>query len=322
MNSTALRPGTVMEIGLLALLYFITARLGQLLAIPPGNITPVWIPSGLILAAVLVRGYRIWPGIFLGALAGNVWAYFSLDSAGAVLRCLLAGTANGIGDTLGAVGAAYLITRTTRDRDPLARGADVMKFLVFGGILGSGVSALFGVTALSLAGFVPWHNYSVSLATWWTGDGVGVLLITPLLLAWRRGWRGDCFGWEELLFALLLPTAGLGSLLLFPGVPSLVILPLLLWAAFRFGRRILLAGFVATAAMVIVMTALGSGPFADGSVRGGLLHLQLFLALITAPMLMLCGARVESARARRQKSSEPGLNSASWKQKLRRHRRS
>ena len=83
----------VAEIGLLAVLYFVTARIGQLLAIPPGNITPVWIPSGLILAAVLVRGDRVWPGIFLGAFAGNVWAYFSPASTGTLLRCLLAGGA-------------------------------------------------------------------------------------------------------------------------------------------------------------------------------------------------------------------------------------
>jgi len=109
-------------------------------SIPPGNITPVWIPSGIILAAVLIRGYRVWPGIFLGAFAGNVWAYFSSESLGAVLRCLLAGTANGIGDTLCAVGGAYLITRTTRGRDPFGRTTAAIKFIILGALLASGVS--------------------------------------------------------------------------------------------------------------------------------------------------------------------------------------
>jgi len=213
------RPGglkLLAEIGVLALVYFVTARLGQLLAIPPGNITPVWIPSGIILAAVLARGYRVWPGIFLGAFAGNVWAYFSTESVGAMLRCLLAGTANGIGDTLCAVGGAYLITRTTGGRDLFGQATDVIRFIIFGGILGPGVSALFGVTALSLVGFVPWHNYASSLATWWTGDGVGILIFTPMLLAWRAGWRGCRFGREELLFMLLVPTAIFSSWALVP----------------------------------------------------------------------------------------------------------
>ena len=298
MNSFSARTRNLAEIGLLAGLYFVTARLGQLLAIPPGNVTPVWIPSGIILVAVLVRGYRVWPGIFIGAFAGNVWAYFSSDSVGAVLRCLFAGTANGLGDTLGAVLGAYLIIRTTHGRDPLGRAADVMKLIVFGAVLGAGLSALFGVTALSLAGFVSWHDYVFSFATWWTGDGVGVLVIAPLLLAWREGWRGCRCGREELLFAVLLPTASLGSLQLFPEVPGLVILPLLLWAVFRFERRVLTAGIVMAAALVVVMAALGLSPFAGSNVPDGLMHLQLFLTLITVPMLVLCGALAESARAR------------------------
>ena len=50
------------------MLYFGMAKLGQLLALPAGNITPVWIASRIILATVLLRGHYIWPGILLGAL--------------------------------------------------------------------------------------------------------------------------------------------------------------------------------------------------------------------------------------------------------------
>gem|GEM_PF-5060240 len=283
---------------MLALLYFGTARLGQLLAMPPGNITPVWIPSGIILAAVLLRGYRVWPGIFLGAFAGNVWAYFTTASGGALLRCVLAGTANGAGDTLGAVVSAYLITKATGGRDPLGRAADVVKFIAYGGILGAGISAVCGVTALGLAGLVPWHNYVTALTTWWTGDGVGVLVVAPLLLAWRAGWRGCRFGREEALFMLVLPAASLVSLLLFPGVPGLIILPLLLWAVFRFDRRVLLAGIAVEAALVTVMAAMGYGPFVRESMNHGLVQLQLFLTLMTVPILVLCGALTENARVR------------------------
>lgn len=292
--------GLLAEIGILAALYAATARLGQLLAIPPGNITPVWIPSGIILAAVLARGYRVWPGIFLGAFAGNVWAYFSSESIGALFRCLLAGTANGIGDTLCAVGGACLLTRTTGGRNPFDRAPDVIKFIAYGCLLGSGVSALFGVTALGMAGLVPWERYLRSLATWFTGDAVGILVITPMLLAWRAGWRGFRFGREELIFALLLPTASLGSLLLFPGVPGLVILPLLLWASFRFDRRVVFTAFFAEAGVIIAIACLGGGPFAAGKPGSAMLQLQLFLMLMTVPMLVLSGALAESARVREQ----------------------
>jgi PAS domain S-box-containing protein len=294
----ARRAKALVEIGVVALLYVATARLGQLLAIPPGNITPVWIPSGIILAAVLIRGYRVWPGIFLGAFAGNVWAYFSAVSVGTVSRSLFAGTANGLGDTLGAVVGAYLITRATAGRDPLARAADVVTLILCGGVVGAGLSALCGVTALTLAGFVPWPRYASSLATWWVGDAVGVLLFAPLLLAWREGWRGCRLGREEWLFAVLLPTAGIGSLLLFPGVPGLAILPLLMWAVLRFDRRVTFAGIAVTAAIVTVLTVLGLGPFVGGNLHDGLLHLQLFLALVAVSELVLSGAIAENVQGR------------------------
>ncbi len=99
----------VIEIGAVAAAYYATARLGQLVAIPPGNITAVWLPSGIMLAAVLIRGYHVWPGIWLGAFIGNVWSYFDPTSVASVAACLFSGAANGTGDSLCSVGGAYLI---------------------------------------------------------------------------------------------------------------------------------------------------------------------------------------------------------------------
>lgn len=282
------------------MLYFVTARLGQLLALPPGNITPVWIPSGIILMAVLVRGNRIWPGIFLGAFAGNIWAYFNTASFDAVLRCLAAGTANGIGDTLGAVGGAYLINRTTGGRNLFDSARNVANFLLYGAGLGSAVSALCGVTALSLTGFIPWPNYSTALVTWWTGDGVGVILLTPLLLAWRSGWRNCRFGWEELAFAVGLIPVSYTVLRLVPDVPGLVILPAFLWVIFRFDRRVALTMLFLEAAAVIGLTAAGQGPFMVGNMNSSLMGLQFFLALLLIPSLVLSGALAEVAQVHAQ----------------------
>ena len=298
---TESRQTIVAEIIGLALLYFAAARVGQLLALPPGNVTPVWIPSGIILAAVLWRGHRIWPGIFLGAFAGNVWAYFQTDSVSAVLRCLAAGTANGIGDTLGAVGGAYLITRTTGSQNPFDTVRNVLRFLFYGVVLGSAVSAICGVTALSLTGFVPWPHYGNALVTWWTGDGVGILLLTPLLWAWQTGgWRNCRFGWEELLFAVGLIPVSFTALAWVPDVPGLVILPAFLWVIFRFDRRVAFSLLFLEAAAVIGLTIAGRGPFIVGNVNNSLVGLQFFLALMTIPSLVVSGVLAEAAQLRAQ----------------------
>src|SRR5262249_26110603 len=52
------------EISVVTALYYVTGRLGLAWAIPPGIATPVWPPSGIALAAVLLRGRRVWPGIW------------------------------------------------------------------------------------------------------------------------------------------------------------------------------------------------------------------------------------------------------------------
>ena len=290
-------PQRLAEIATLAVIYFVTARLGQLLAIPPGNITPVWLPSGIILAAVLTRGYRVWPGIFLGAFAGNVWAYFSAASPGAVLKCLCAGAANGLGDSLCAVAGAYLIQRTTGSRAPLNRAMDLVKLIGYGGVVGGGISALLGVTSLCLAGFLPWAQSGPALATWWIGDGMGVLLLTPLLLAWRAGGRGCRFGREELAALVSLAAFGLWLAPQSELALSVVALPLLLWAVFRFDPRVAFAMITAVAAAALLALALGVGPFLGSSANVNLLLLQLFLASLAAPLIILHGALAERQAA-------------------------
>ncbi|NEQ50791.1 MAG: hypothetical protein F6K11_11750, partial [Leptolyngbya sp. SIO3F4] len=134
------------DILILAIIYFLTAKFCQLLAIPPGNVTPVWIPSGIILAVILKRGYYIWPGIFLGAFIGNISAYLTNDSIMSIARAVVSGTANGIGDSLCAIVGAYLIVKTAKTTFPFTQVKHVISFILYGAVLGSFISAVLGVT--------------------------------------------------------------------------------------------------------------------------------------------------------------------------------
>ncbi len=281
------------EIVIIAAIYCASGRLGQLLAIPPGNITPVGLPSGFILAAVLTRGYRVWPGILLGAFAGNAWAYFDFASAGAVLRSLFAGTANGLGDTLGAFVGAYLTHRTTGGRHPLHRATDLAKLLGYGGVLNAGLSALVGVASLGLAGLLPWSQAGFAFTTWWIGDGMGVLLLTPLLLAWAGGGRGCRLGREELAVMAGLTAFGLVLGLRSEFAFTVAGVPLLLWAVLRFDPRVSFILITTFAAATIVTQVFGHGPFVSGQPAEQLLLLQLFLGSLLAPLLVLSGALTE-----------------------------
>ena len=271
----------------LALVYGGAARLSQVFAIAPGNITPVWLPSGMVLAAVLLRGNHLWPGIFLGAFAGNVWAYFSSASADVLLKCVVAATANGIGDSLSAGVAAWLIQWPGGGQHPLQRAAGMIKLISYGGVLGAGISAGCGVGSLALVGILPWSHSGEALWTWWIGDGMGVLLLTPLLLAWGEGLRGCRCGREELAAIACLAAFGLWLAPQAELPLSFLALPLLMWVVCRFDSRIALSLVAAFAAMKIGVLALGRGPFQSDSRNLDLLNLQLLLATFIAPMLIL-----------------------------------
>jgi PAS domain S-box-containing protein len=294
-----------LEILIVAAVYFTTAKIGQTLAIPPGNVTPVWIPSGIFLAVVLIRGYYIWPGIFLGAFIGNVWAYIDPTSLSNILSCLFTGTANGIGDVLCVAGAAYLIKKTTGTKNSFGNSSDITRFIAFGAVAGPAVSAIFGVTTLCIAGFLPWDAYAYTLLTWWTGDGVGALVIAPVIITWVAQGKKDFLAnrkSELAAFSLILSAAGAYCLNLLPlissiNLPLFSLAPILIWSAFRFGQSITFSGVFLISAMTIVSTAIGSGPFSGKELNVSLLELQWFVAVTSITIFILSGLITERMKA-------------------------
>ena len=84
------------ELGGIAVAYFVVAKLGLALASINPSATPIWPPTGLALAAVLLWGYRVCPAIFVAALLANATTAGSLYTAslialGNTLECLVGG---------------------------------------------------------------------------------------------------------------------------------------------------------------------------------------------------------------------------------------
>jgi integral membrane sensor domain MASE1 len=166
------------EISAIALAYVATARLGFLVAIPPGNVTPVWPPSGLALAAALVFGYRSGLGIWLGSFSANAWFFtqsIALSAATAVSALSIA-----TGSMLQALFAAFLIKRLVGTTRP-ERLFGVVKFLGIAAV-SCLIASFWGATTLLFAGLVSLGNYPYTWFTWWLGDLAGILIIAPSLL--------------------------------------------------------------------------------------------------------------------------------------------
>src|SRR5207247_103228 len=166
---------------LTAAAYLNAARLGLALAMPPAyKATAVWPASGIALAALLLFGSRAWPGIFLGAFIANFWDYFS-SSTFSLSAHLAVSASIAVASTAQALFCAFLLKRWIGNEGPLDRSANVFRFV---GIVPFAcvVAATIGVTTMVLAGFAQWADYSFNWWTWWLGDTVGILVITPLIL--------------------------------------------------------------------------------------------------------------------------------------------
>ncbi|MFB9242152.1 EAL domain-containing protein [Massilia antarctica] len=191
MHTQVIRQGS--EIAVLALVYYINARFGLLMALAPGYAAPIWPAAGMALAALLLFGNRVAPGIWLGSFLANVTVAFDASNTALLAQSLLVPAGIGIGATLQASAGAWLIRRFVGFPTPLDRTRDVIKFLGLGGPASCAVSASVGATTLLLLGVLPADHYVSTWWIWWIGDAIGVLVATPLILSWfgqpRALWR-------------------------------------------------------------------------------------------------------------------------------------
>src|SRR5499427_295716 len=148
------------QMALLVAIYFAAGKVGLMLAFVNTNVTAVWPPTGIALAAFLLLGNQIWPGILLGAFLVN------LTNSGSIP----ASTAIAVGNTLEAFIGAQLVNRFAHGCEAFKRPYDIFKFALLAGVLSTMVSATFGATSLVLSGLAVGANYQLIWLTWWLGD--------------------------------------------------------------------------------------------------------------------------------------------------------
>jgi len=287
----------------IALVYFALARVGQILAITPGNVTPVWPASGFALAVVLRRGFWVWPGLWLGNLLGNAWAFLDVSNLMDAMRTIATGIAIGPGDALQACVGAFLIRRFCLGGEPFGRIRDVFYFVGTQAVACL-FSATFGVLALCVGGVADWSSYEYTWLTWYLGDGVGIILFAPVLLTLRNAvpvFR-DVKRLAEAATILFL--GAIVSVLVFndvfqPSLPFLT-LPLVLWAAVRADQFAVSATVIAIVSVALWGTAQGRGPFATEDTNVSLLILQLYAGTTAVTGSAVAVAISESRRAEKE----------------------
>src|SRR5207249_9571524 len=281
-------------IGLLTLVYFIAGKFGLMLASLHASASPVWPPTGIALAALLVLGYRAWPAIFVGAFLVNA------STAGNVATSLAVAS----GNTLEAMCGAWLVNRFAGGTTAFGRPQGVFKFAL-AAVVSTIISPAFGVTSLALAGFADWANYGAIWLTWWLGDATGDLVFTPLVLLWsvasKRRWNKKEAAEVGALLLLLVVLSGV----VFGGWPAvsvgnypivLICGPIVIWTAFRFTQRETATGIFILSAIAVWGTLHGFGPFVSGSENQSLLAMQWWTAVLSITAMALSAGMAERRR--------------------------
>jgi len=281
----------------LAVVYFVAGKLAYVQA----SATAVWLCTGIAIAALLVFGYRVWPGILIGAFLVNVTTTGSLTTSIAIAA----------GNTLEGLAGCYLVNRFPHGKEAFARAQDIFKFALLAGMLATTVSATIGVATLAEGGFADWAAFGSIWCRWWLGDAMGAVLVTPLLLLWwenpRLTWTRDQITELAFLVLGLFSTAWIvfgepfhselrnSELRNYPF--EYLCIPFLVWAAYRFGRRKAATALCALAALATWGTLHGFGPFARESRNTSLLLLQAFMGITAITTLALAAEVSEHRRA-------------------------
>jgi integral membrane sensor domain MASE1 len=274
-----------------AVAYYLGADVGLQLAVVRDQVTPLWPPTGIALVALLVWGIRIWPGIAVGALVVNMPIGPSFLAVGLIT----------VGNTVAPV-VACLLLRRAGFRSELGRLRDALALVFFGAFAAMTISASAGTVALFSSAAVPRDEVWSTWSAWWTGDAMGLLVVTPVLLV-ARTVRWPVFGgpyrWLEAVGLLAGTCAATGLATRTPLPLLFLVFPFLIWAALRFQQL----GTTPCALIISVITILAAvdeaGPFQGLDLLSRMTALQAFNGTVALTGLLLAAITAERDQAHR-----------------------
>lgn len=295
-----------LKIILVVLLYYLSARLGYFLAFKNITALPAWPPSGIAFALIILLGRSSWPGITIGSLIANIMAYWN-NEALQPHSIIMISSFIAIGNTAEALVGTLLVKKWIKESFPFNNTKNAFRFLFVSMVmcmLGSGI----GTTTLYLNGVITEADFLKTGFSWWVGNVVGILLFTPFILSIARKhelkFSGEkaievgIFVISIIIISFLLKVDYLNNTLVH-ALPFLV-LPYLLWLAFRFDLTIAITGVLIASIVSLYYTTNAMGPFVvSGGTDSAMLLLQIFIGVISISTIVLSATVRERSDAQR-----------------------
>lgn len=295
------QPGltTLSRVVILTAFYFVGGLIGKEASFLSGSIALVWPPAGIALAAMLLFGYRFWPGIALGSVL------FSFIN-GVPLGFFTFGTA--VGNTVGALVCTLLLRNLAGFNNAMERTRDVTGYIGLACILGTTVNAAFNVVSLIHAGVAEWDDLFPTILQWWVPNALAALVVTPFIVTWAT--PGDLRWKPRLIAEAVLCGTGLvaGTLISFHswfvyGIQNYPLaylpFPFLVWSSLRFGQRGAATGTLLVSALAIHSLAHDRGPFVTRTEVDSLMLIGSYIGILAVTNMLLAAAAAERRQAER-----------------------
>ena len=293
---------TVTRAVILIALYFIGGLIGKESSFLSGSVVLVWPPAGIALAAIVLFGYRFWPGVALGAVLfsftnGMPFGFFTFGTA--------------IGNTMGAIVCAFLLKRLIAFNNAMESTRDVAGYVGLACFLGTTVNAGFNVVSLAYSGAVKWDDLFPTLLVWWVPNALAGLVVAPFLITWAAP---SSIRWNiRLIVEAVICTAGLigGTMISFNswlayGIQNYPLaylpFPFLVWCALRFGQRGATTGTLLVSVLAIHSMLLRTGPFMTDTETNSLMLIGSYIGILAVTNMLLAAAAAERRAAERAMS--------------------
>ncbi len=283
----------------LAAAYFVVAKIGLRYATIGPSISPVWPPTGLAVAALVLLGPGYWPAILLGAFLANATTSIPILAA-AGIAC---------GNATEATVAAYLLRSQAGQHPAFDDLLSVRTLVGVAAPVGALASAAIGVASLWLAGVVSGSGVWPALSLWWAGDYLGALVVAPVFLTWAGPAGAPIGRGTALELSLLVGGAVLATMAIFGGLLPASLLPqaefpyllfpFVIGAALRFGPRGASLLTMTVVMLAVGYTVRGGGPFVMQTVPSTDTALMLYIGILAITGLSLGPATTRHERAER-----------------------
>lgn len=274
----------IVELVLFVLAYWITGVIGLKLT-GSDSASHFWIPTGLSLFVVWIRGYAYLPGVFLGSMLIDISLGYPM------LATLLIAIGN-----VGEAALGVWLLRKFKFNPQLECAWDVLLLTLLPMPLATTLSATMGTFAQWWARDLSFETLVSVFSVWWLGNAVSVVVVAPMLLTWWYWWPSPPairtrreVGIAVISFMLaasvvyFLRLAGTRDLLLL-----LLALPFLTLVSLRYSSRGTTTAIFGVACLIVFGIDFSKNSFDYDGIVSDTNRINVFIGVMAINAMLMC----------------------------------